>query len=94
MRNTALISFLFLCLLFACKSSQKLFEEGKYEKAFYSSLDDLKKNASNATALQLLPETYERASRQLFSVIDNTTGGGAAAADKIYNGYYALQKNV
>jgi len=92
MRNTLLASFLSLFLVFACKSSQKLFEEGKYEKAFYSLLDDLKKNASNATALQLLPETYEQASRQLFSIIDNTTGGGAAAADKIYNGYYALQK--
>ena len=64
-----LTGLLFCIGFFACKSTKKLFDEGQYERAYFSAIDDLKKNASNTSALQILPDAYQQASRQLIGSV-------------------------
>lgn len=93
------IFFTLSCLLFctsffSCKSTKKLFEEGQYERAFFSAIDDLKKNASNTSALQVLPDAYQQASRQLMNSVRTAESGTRTGEklDRIYNSYNSLQK--
>ena len=84
---------IFISLVFSCKSPQKLFEEGQYERAIYSSLEDLKKNPSNAKALQLLPTAYGQASKQLLNDIEVARAFKRSdRPDKVYQDYNSLQK--
>ncbi|MEO6314719.1 MAG: hypothetical protein ABIU63_13495 [Chitinophagaceae bacterium] len=83
-----------MILLAACKSTKKLFDEGQYDKALYSSLDDLRKKPDNATAAAILPQAYNEAvSKYEHSIA--AAGNGAKSAQKldiIYHDYVALQK--
>jgi len=95
MRPFFALTVLFICLaFFSCKSTTKLFEEGKYERAFYSAADDLKKNASNSSARQVLPDAYEQASNQLLNNISVSRSGSQTGEkiDRIFNSYNSLQK--
>lgn len=89
-----LCCLLFSIGLFSCKSTQKLFDEGRYERAFFSAIDDLKKNPSNTSALQILPEAYQQASRQLINEISTAQSGSKTGEklDRIYLNYNSLQK--
>jgi len=70
MRVFFTLAALFICFsILSCKSTKKLFEEGQYDRAFFSAIDDLKKNPSNTSALQILPDAYQQASRQLMNSI-------------------------
>src|ERR1700733_5474697 len=83
-----------LMVFAACKSTTKLFEEGQYDKALYSALDDLRKKPDNATAAAILPQAYNEAVNKYESSI-NAAQTGAASAQKldiIYKDYAALQK--
>ncbi|MCW3117939.1 MAG: hypothetical protein JWM28_2021 [Chitinophagaceae bacterium] len=95
MKFSFVISFLLAGLIFfSCKSTTKLYGEGRYERAFYSAIDDLKKNASNTSALQILPDAYRQVRGQELNSI-NTAQSGARTGDKldrIYNSYNSLQK--
>ncbi len=94
MRNLISIGLFLALICFSCKSTQKLFEEGRYERAFYSAIDDLKKNASNASARQVLPDAYEQTRKQLLSTIHTAESGSRTGdkLDRIYNAYNSLQK--
>lgn len=96
MKKTSLlllaIPFLFLL---ACKSTRKLYEQGDYEKAFYSAIDDLKKNPSNNKAQAILPDAYSAASRLHLNQIKSSSNGSAyniQKLDAIYSSYLALQR--
>jgi hypothetical protein len=82
------------CLFLACKSTRKLYDEGKYERAFYSAIADLKKNGSNVSALQVLPGAYEQTRKQLLGTIHMAASGSKTGEklDRIYNSYNSLQK--
>lgn len=43
MKNLSKLSLLLLFLL-SCVSTQKLYEKGEYDKAYYAAIGDLKKN--------------------------------------------------
>jgi len=90
---TLAVSFLCFSIL-SCKSTKKLFEEGQYDRAFFSAIDDLKKNPSNTSALQILPDAYQQASRQLMNSIHTAESGSRTGEklDRIYNSYNSLQK--
>lgn len=95
MRPLLTLTALFVCLTyFSCKSTTKLYDEGKYERAFYSAVDDLKKNPSNTSARQVLPDAYEQASNQLLNSISTAKSGTQTGEkiDRVYNSYSALQK--
>jgi len=82
-------------LLFAaCKSTKKLFDEGQYDKALYSALDDLRKKPDNAIAASILPQAYNEAVIKYESSINaaNTGTKNAQKLDLIYRDYVALQK--
>ncbi len=83
-----------LLVLAACKSTKKLFDDGQYDKALYSALDDLRKKPDNATAAAILPQAYnEAANRYLNAIAAAKTGiGSAQKLDIIYRDYFALQK--
>lgn len=88
-----------LCLLsmflFACVSTQKLYEKGEYDKAFYAAISDLKKNPSNSDALKILPDAYKEASTRYEQDILAAKGGKGRKSEQlanIYNGYFSLQK--
>ncbi len=89
-----LACFLFCSGFLSCKSTKKLFEDGQYERAYFSAIDDLKKNSSNTAALQILPDAYQQASRQLMSSIRSAQAGSVTGEklDRIYNSYNSLQK--
>jgi len=78
----------------ACKSTKKLFEEGQYDKALYSALDDLRKKPDNATAASILPQAYNEAVNKYESSIAAASTGSRSAQklDIIYRDYVALQK--
>lgn len=78
----------------ACKSTKKLFEDGQYDKAVYSALDDLRKKPDNATAASILPQAYNEAVNKYQSSISaaNTGTRNAQKLDIIYRNYQALQK--
>ena len=94
MRPLIPVGLLLTLFYFSCKSTQKLFDEGKYERAFYSAIADLKKNASNTSAQQVLPDAYEQNRKQLLSNIHILESGSRTGdkIDKIYNAYNSLQK--
>jgi ribosomal protein S24E len=95
MKSSLAISVLVACFIFfSCKSTQKLFEEGRYERAFYSAINDLKKNPSNTSALQLIQDAYRHARSQLLSTVDAAQSGSETGdkLDRIYNTYNSLQK--
>ena len=52
---------LFITLLSSCVSTQKLFDKGEYDKAFYAAVNDLKKKPADVSALKILPEAYKEA---------------------------------
>lgn len=89
-----LFSLLLCTGFFSCKSTKKLFDEGQYERAYFSAIDDLKKNASNTSALQVLPDAYQQASRQIMGSIRSAQSGSLTGEklDRIYNSYNSLQK--
>jgi len=89
---TLLLTALVCCS--ACKSTKKLFDEGQYDKALYSALDDLRKKPENATAAAILPQAYNEAVTRYESSITaaNTGAGSAQKLDIIYRDYAALQK--
>lgn len=79
----------------ACQSTQKLFDKQEYDKAYYSALDDLKKNASDANALRILPEAYKEAAAKYESDIAGNNGNKNKKTDelaRVYKRYQALQK--
>ncbi|MBS1575736.1 MAG: hypothetical protein JST09_10575 [Bacteroidetes bacterium] len=95
MRLFFALAILLLCPgFFSCKSTKKLFDEGHYERAYFSAIDDLRKNASNTSALQLLPEAYQQASRQLMGAIRSAQSGSMTSEkiDRVYTSYNSLQK--
>ncbi len=78
----------------ACKSTQKLFEEGQYDKALYSALDDLRKKPDNATAASILPQAYNEAVNKYESstLCGRYRHTECQKLDIIYKDYVALQK--
>ncbi|MFT3934973.1 MAG: hypothetical protein QM726_15210 [Chitinophagaceae bacterium] len=83
-----------LLLVAACKSTKKLFDEGQYDKAVYSALDDLRKKPDNATAASILPQAYNEAVTKYENSIAAANTGivNAQKLDIIYRDYVALQK--
>lgn len=81
-------------LVAACKSTKKLFDDGQYDKALYSALDDLRKKPDNATAAAILPQAYNEAANRYLNAIAAARTGSASAQklDIIYRDYQALQK--
>jgi hypothetical protein len=91
----SLILALCAVLLFtACKSTKKLFNEGNYDRALFSALDDLKKNPGNATAAALLPQAYQEAVNQHENTIAAARQGtvNVQKLQTIYQQYQLLQK--
>ncbi len=86
--------FAVLIIFAACKSTKKLFDEGQYDKALYSALDDLRKKPDNAVAASILPQAYNEAVIKYESSINaaNTGTVNAQKLDIIYRDYIALQK--
>ncbi len=82
-------------LLAGCKSTRKLYDQGYYERAVYSSVEDLKKNPNNSSARQILPSAYQQASRQFLASIAGARRAGTGSLeslDQIYQGYTSLQR--
>jgi hypothetical protein len=94
MRNLTTLLLFFLLTLAACKSTKKLFDDGQYDKALYSALDDLRKKPDNATAASILPQAYNEAVRKYENAIAAAATGSqnAQKLDIIYKDYRALQK--
>lgn len=93
MRN--FLPLLLLVLLFSCISTQKLFDKGEYDKAFYAAVNDLKKNPSDANASKILPYAYKEAAakyEQDITIAKNRSDKKPDKLDQIYNGYQSLQK--
>jgi hypothetical protein len=93
MKNLLFTPLALLLLLAACKSTQKLYDQGSYDRAVYSALDDLKKNGSNPVALNVLPKAYQDAAR---GYLDNIAAAklGTVSEQKLatlYRDYAALQ---
>lgn len=86
---------LLVVLLSACRSTQKLYDKGQYDKAYYSAVSDLKKNPSNESALHLLPDSYKEASARYEQDIEIAKGSRDRKIDNlgiIYDSYQSLQK--
>jgi len=86
---------LLVVLLSSCISTQKLFDKGEYDKAFYAAVGDLKKNPSDAGATKILPDAYKEAAakyEQEITIAKNRSDKKADKLDQIYNGYQSLQK--
>jgi hypothetical protein len=95
MRNlTTLLLLAAFTIIAACKSTKKLFDEGDYDRAVYSALDDLKKKPDNATAATILPQAYNEAVNKYENSITAASAGtqNAQKLDIIYKDYKALQK--
>src|SRR5882724_4809408 len=90
--NMVLLAACLVCA--ACKSTKKLFDEGHYDRALYSALDDLKKKPDNATAASILPQAYSEAVSKYENSIATANAGSLSAQklDIIYNDYRAMQK--
>lgn len=80
--------------LAACKSTQKLYDQGQYDRAVYSALDDLRKKPENTTAAAILPQAYNEAQTKYENAIAAAQNGSVTAQklDLIYRDYLALQK--
>jgi hypothetical protein len=94
MRPFATILIGVLVVLAACKSTKKLYDQGQYDRALYSALDDLRKKPDNATAAAILPQAYNEASTKYLDAIATAKLGTPSAQklDIIYRDYAALQK--
>jgi hypothetical protein len=100
LKPTSMRPFLTLAALivsltwYSCKSATKLYDEGQFERAFYSAVDDLKRNPSNTSARKVLPDAYEQYSNQLLNNISVSRSGTQTSdkIDRIYGSYNALQK--
>lgn len=94
MRNTC--QWLLLLVLFTCcRSAQKLYEKGLYDKAFFSALDYLKKNPTNADALRILPDAYKQAVVQYENAIEKARNGKGKEGERlaqIYDSYLSIQE--
>jgi hypothetical protein len=84
----------FIIVFAGCKSTKKLFDEGQYDKALYSALDDLRKKPDNTTAASILPQAYNEAVGKYENSIAAASAGSQSAQklDIIYKDYAALQK--
>lgn len=94
-RSSHLLLLFSLFIFLACKSTRKLYEQGDYERAFYSAIEDLKKNPSNSKAQSVLPDAYNSASRIYLNQISSSSNGSAnniQKLDAIYSAYQALQR--
>lgn len=89
---TLLLSIAVCCA--ACKSTQKLYDQGQYDRAVYSALDDLRKRPDNNTAASILPQAYNEAQSKYENSIAAAQNGSVTAQklDLIYRDYLALQK--
>ncbi|HEY4150752.1 MAG TPA: hypothetical protein VGM41_17560 [Chitinophagaceae bacterium] len=94
MRNLTLVLMAACITCAACKSTKKLFDEGQYDRALYSALDDLKKKPDNPTAASILPQAYNEAVDKYRNSIDAARMGVLTPQKLgiIYNDYRALQK--
>ncbi len=94
MKIVALAAIGLVMLIASCKSTTKLYDEGQYDKAVYSALDDLRKNSGNTSAGEILPQAYRQArSRYLQSVTAASAGiPNAQKLDVIYRDYLGLDK--
>jgi len=94
MKKITCLPVVALLLFAACKSTQKLFDEGKYDRALYSALDDLKKKPDNTTAASILPQAYNEAVQQYENAIAAAKTGAPniQKLDAVYRSYAALQK--
>ncbi len=94
MRNLTLVLMAACIACAACKSTKKLFDEGQYDRALYSALDDLKKKPDNPTAASILPQAYNEAVDKYRNSIDAARTGVLTPQKLgiIYNDYLALQK--
>ncbi|AOM78788.1 hypothetical protein [Pedobacter steynii] len=84
-----------LILLSSCQSSQKLFDKGEYGKAYFSAINDLRKNPSDANAIRILPIAYQEAAskyEQDIALAKSSNGKKGQMLDQVYTGYEALQK--
>ena len=92
MRLREILACSVLCLTFACKSTTKLYEQGQYDRAVYSALDDLRKRPNSTSAGQVLPSAYREAVRGYENSIHaaqiSTTN---QKFDILFNNYRALQ---
>ncbi|MFT3824903.1 MAG: hypothetical protein QM731_13355 [Chitinophagaceae bacterium] len=86
-------------LLVACRSAQKLYEKGLYDKAFFSALDYLKKNPTNADAIKILPNAYQQAVNQYKMAIASAGSAKSNGKEKeserlaqVYNSYLSMQE--
>lgn len=55
------LPFLFVLILFSCKSGEKLYNQGRYDAAVEAFVKKLQRRPTDATSLQLLPRAYEAA---------------------------------
>lgn len=94
MRTPSTLLLFFFIVIVACKSTTKLFEEGQYDRALYSALDDLKKKPDNATAANILPQAYNEAVNKYENSIASARSGtqNIQKLDIIYKDYKGLQK--
>lgn len=94
MKPLATLLLLIAVCCAACKSTQKLYEQGQYDRAVYSALDDLRKRPENSTAASILPQAYNEAQTKYENSIAAAQNGSVTAQklDLIYRDYLALQK--
>jgi len=95
MRNLVFAALLFAVCILSCKSTKKLYEQGQYDRALYSALDDIRKNPNNTTAAHIIPNAYGEAVAKYESNIHAAKSVGTATAqklDNVYQNYAALQK--
>jgi hypothetical protein len=78
----------------ACKSTTKLYEEGQYDRALYSALDDLRKKPDNSKAADILPKAYSEAVARYENSIAaaNTGTRNGQKLYTVYMDYVAMQK--
>lgn len=84
---------LVIVLMFSCKSAQKYFEQGDYERAVYKAADDLRKDGTNQQARLILLAAYPKAVEVYDSIIrnDNNPKRGKQA-EELYFAYSKLQQ--
>jgi len=94
MKNPSYLLLLLITVIFACKSTKKLFDDGQYDRAFYSALEDLKKRPDNATAASILPQAYNEAVNGYMNSLQAAKSGTVTSQklDIIYRDYSALQR--
>lgn len=84
----------FLCIV-SCKSTKKLFDEGQYDRAVFSALDDLRKNPNNVAAVQILPQAYAEVTSKYETAIRAASSSSVKTSQRlesIYQHYRSLQR--